>query len=116
VSEWLPDSLFLATKYETSKTDLNQYNFMSWLRTHTCGELSIKNKGEDVILNGWISTRRDLGGLIFMDLRDRYGITQIVFDETNKELHSQAEQLRPEYTIGVKGKVLQGIGKQSTRI
>ncbi len=79
---------------------------MSWLRTHTCGELSNKNKGEEVILNGWISTRRDLGGLIFLDLRDRYGITQIVFDEKNKELHSQAEQLRPEYVIGVKGTVL----------
>jgi aspartyl-tRNA synthetase len=80
---------------------------MSWLRTHTCGELSIENKGEDVILNGWISTRRDLGGLIFIDLRDRFGITQIVFDETNKELHSRAEQLRPEYTIGINGNVLQ---------
>jgi aspartyl-tRNA synthetase len=79
---------------------------MSWLRTHTCGELSIENEGEDVVLNGWISTRRDLGGLIFIDLRDRFGITQIVFDETNKELHSQAEQLRTEFTIGVKGKVL----------
>ncbi len=79
---------------------------MSWLRTHNCGDLSIKNKGEEVVLNGWISTRRDLGGLIFLDLRDRYGITQIVFDETSKELHEQAEQLRPEYVIGVKGKVL----------
>ncbi len=80
---------------------------MSWLRTHTCGELSLKNNGEEVVLNGWISTRRDLGGLIFIDLRDRFGITQIVFDETNKDLHEQAEQLRPEYTIGVKGKVLE---------
>ena len=80
---------------------------MSWNRTHTCGELTLNNRGEDVILNGWISTRRDLGGLIFIDLRDRYGITQIVFDETNKELHSQAEQLRNEFAIGVKGKVLQ---------
>ncbi|MCC5905470.1 MAG: aspartate--tRNA ligase [Balneolaceae bacterium] len=80
---------------------------MSWLRTHTCGELSLKNKGEEVVLNGWISTRRDLGGLIFIDLRDRFGITQIVFDETNKDLHGKAEQLRPEYTIGVKGKVLE---------
>ncbi len=79
---------------------------MSWLRTHTCGELSAENKGEEVILNGWIATRRDLGGLIFIDLRDRYGITQIVFDETIKNLHEQAEQLRSEYVIGVKGTVL----------
>ncbi len=79
---------------------------MSWLRTHTCGELTIKNRGEDVVLNGWIATRRDLGGLIFIDLRDRYGITQIVFDEANKELHEMAEKLRSEYVIGIKGKVL----------
>lgn len=79
---------------------------MSWIRTHTCGELTEKHRGEEVLLNGWIATRRDLGGVIFIDLRDRYGITQIVFDETNKELHAQAEALRPEYTIGIKGKVL----------
>lgn len=80
---------------------------MSWNRTHTCGELTLNQKGEEVVLNGWINTRRDLGGLIFIDLRDRYGITQIVFDETNKELHAQAEQLRNEYAIGVKGKVIE---------
>ncbi|TVR30207.1 MAG: aspartate--tRNA ligase [Balneolaceae bacterium] len=79
---------------------------MSWLRTHTCGELTKEQKGREVVLNGWVSTRRDLGGLIFIDLRDRYGITQIVFDETNKEIHSMAEQLRSEYVIGVKGKVI----------
>src|SRR6056297_809758 len=79
---------------------------MSWLRTHTCGELTGKNKGEEVVLNGWIATRRDLGGLIFIDLRDRYGITQIVFDETNKELHEMAEKLRTEYVIGVRGTVI----------
>jgi len=79
---------------------------MSWLRTHTCGELTKEQKGREVVLNGWVSTRRDLGGLIFIDLRDRYGITQIVFDETNKEIHSMAEQLRSEYVIGVKGMVI----------
>ncbi len=79
---------------------------MSWLRTHTCGELTIDDKKKEVVLNGWVSKRRDLGGVIFIDLRDRYGITQIVFDETNNELHSLAEELRSEYVIGVKGVVL----------
>ncbi|MFO7846389.1 MAG: aspartate--tRNA ligase [Balneolaceae bacterium] len=79
---------------------------MSWLRTHTCGDLNKKHVNEEVILNGWVSSRRDLGGVIFIDLRDRYGITQIVFDESNKELHTKAEDLRSEYVIGVKGKVL----------
>lgn len=79
---------------------------MSWLRTHTCGDLTKENKDDFVILNGWVASRRDLGGVIFIDLRDRYGITQIVFDETNKELHEQAEELRSEYVIGIKGKVL----------
>ena len=66
-------------------------------RTHTCGELSIKNLDQKVSLNGWISKRRDLGGLIFFDLRDRYGITQIVFDEKKNKvlnlLHSMGDIL-----------------------
>lgn len=79
---------------------------MSWLRTHTCGDLTKENVDQEVLLNGWVSSRRDLGGVIFIDLRDRYGITQIVFDESNKELHKKAEDLRSEYVIGIKGKVL----------
>jgi len=79
---------------------------MTWLRTHNCGELTIDNKGENVTLNGWVSTRRDLGGLIFIDLRDRYGNTQVVFDEKDKKLHEVAEQLRSEYVIGVRGEVI----------
>lgn len=76
------------------------------LRTHHCGELTQTDEGKEVTLNGWVSTRRDLGGVIFIDLRDRYGLTQIVFDETNKELHGKAETLRNEYVIGVKGTVI----------
>ena len=76
------------------------------LRTHHCGELPQTDEGKEVTLNGWVSTRRDLGGVIFIDLRDRYGLTQIVFDETNKELHGKAETLRNEYVIGVKGTVI----------
>jgi len=75
-------------------------------RTHTCGELSESNIGESVVLNGWVDTRRDLGGVIFIDLRDRYGITQIVFEPTyNKETHKLASHLRSEYVISVEGKV-----------
>lgn len=79
---------------------------MTLKRTHTCGELTPENVGEEVILNGWVGPRRDLGGLIFIDLRDRYGVTQIVFTETDPELHGKAEHLRAEYVIGVKGKVI----------
>uniref|UniRef100_UPI00356B55B7 amino acid--tRNA ligase-related protein n=1 Tax=Fodinibius sp. TaxID=1872440 RepID=UPI00356B55B7 len=78
---------------------------MTWKRTHNCGELTAENTGEEIILNGWVATRRDLGGVIFIDLRDRHGITQIVFNETDKKLHEKAEQLRGEYVIGVQGVV-----------
>ncbi|MEX0607939.1 MAG: aspartate--tRNA ligase [Balneolaceae bacterium] len=79
---------------------------MTFKRTHTCGELSAKNIGEEVILNGWVGPRRDLGGVIFIDLRDRYGITQVVFTEKDDKIHEKAEQLRSEYVIGIKGKVI----------
>lgn len=78
---------------------------MTWKRTHNCGELTAQHAGEEVVLNGWVATRRDLGGVIFIDLRDRHGITQIVFYETDENLHKKAEQLRTEYVIGVKGVV-----------
>ncbi len=75
-------------------------------RTHTCGELRETNIGETVVLNGWVDRRRDLGGVIFIDLRDRYGITQIVFEPTfNKDAHEQANVLRNEFVISVEGKV-----------
>ncbi len=75
-------------------------------RTHTCGELTSKDLGKKVILAGWVHRRRDHGGLIFIDLRDRYGLTQIVFNPAkSKELHDTAESLRGEYVVMVDGEV-----------
>jgi len=75
-------------------------------RTHTCGELRESNIGESVVLNGWVAIRRDLGGVIFIELRDRYGMTQIVFEPShNQALHEQAKKLRNEFVISVEGKV-----------
>ena len=76
-------------------------------RTYTCGELRSKDVGQEATLSGWVHRRRDHGGLIFIDLRDRYGITQLVFDpEKNPEVHLEAEKLRNEWVISIKGKVL----------
>jgi aspartyl-tRNA synthetase len=75
-------------------------------RTNTCGELNINNAGQDIILCGWIQKSRDLGGMTFVDLRDRYGITQLVFNmETNRDLCEQARKLGREFVVQAKGKV-----------
>ncbi len=77
-----------------------------WRRTHRCGDLRASDIGADVILMGWASSHRDHGGVIFVDLRDRWGITQVVFDPAvSKEVHRRAEHVRPEYVIAVKGRV-----------
>lgn len=76
------------------------------LRTHTCGELTAKDQKKEVRLAGWVQSRRDHGGLIFIDLRDRYGLTQIVFDPKDKKSFSDAESLRREDVINVKGTVV----------
>ena len=76
------------------------------LRTHTCGELRPSNIGEDVTLSGWVQKSRDLGGMTFIDLRDRYGITQLVFNmDTNADLCNEARKLGREFVIQVVGKV-----------
>ena len=77
-------------------------------RTHMCGELRKENIGEKVVLNGWIQKRRNLGGLIFCDVRDKTGITQVVFnDKIPQELFDRADTLRSEYVVGIKGEVLE---------
>ena len=81
-------------------------------RTHMCGTLNISNVGQDVVLNGWVAKRRNLGGLIFVDLRDKTGIVQVTFDDKiPKELFDKADSLRSEYVVGVKGKVLERSAK-----
>ncbi len=75
-------------------------------RTHTCGELRASDAGKSVVLLGWVNRRRDHGDLIFLDLRDRYGISQIVLDkELSPVAHAKAEQSRPEYVVAAIGKV-----------
>lgn len=79
---------------------------MKFKRTHDCGQLRADNCGEEVVVAGWVDTSRDHGGLIFIDLRDRYGLTQIVFNpEDDANLHAEAEKLRPEDVVAVRGKV-----------
>lgn len=74
-------------------------------RTHTCGEIREQNAGESVVLNGWVDRRRDLGGLIFIWLRDRYGITQIAFEPDNKEAFDIAKDIRSEFVLSIEGTV-----------
>jgi aspartyl-tRNA synthetase len=75
-------------------------------KTHNNGELSIKDVGKEVVLMGWVLRRRDHGGVIFVDLRDRAGITQVVFNPSVDEaIHAKAHALRNEYVLGVRGKV-----------
>src|SRR3712207_540293 len=75
-------------------------------RTHAAGELRSGNVGERVRLAGWVHRRRDHGGLIFIDLRDRWGIAQVTFDPERRELFSVAESLRPEWSVSVEGEVV----------
>jgi len=74
------------------------------LRTHTCGELTAKQIGKKIILCGWVDKRRDHGNVIFIDLRDRWGKTQLVFNpEGSRDVHAVAEKLRPEYVVRAHG-------------
>ncbi len=82
-------------------------------RTHTNGELNINNVGENVTLSGWVQTIRDKGFMMWIDLRDRYGITQLVVDEdrASEELFAEARKLGREYVIRVKGEVIERVSK-----
>src|SRR5918993_5782728 len=76
-------------------------------RTHSCGALRAADAGREVVLMGWVAVRRDFGPLTFVDLRDRDGITQIVFDaEDAPEAHARAKEVRGEYVLAVRGEVV----------
>lgn len=83
------------------------------LRTHTCGELRLHHQNQEVILAGWVQRVRNKGGLIWVDLRDRYGLTQLIFEEgsTDKGLLQKASQLGREYVVQASGKVVERTAK-----
>lgn len=80
----------------------------SWKRTVECGLVTDKLLGKEIVLNGWVARRRDHGGLIFIDMRDRTGLMQIVFNpDLSKDAHTVAHELRSEYVVSVTGKVIE---------
>ena len=92
--------------------------FASAYRTHTCGELRASDAGSEVRLSGWVNRRRDQGGLIFLDLRDRQGITQVVIDRTDSPgAHETGSQVRTEFVLTVVGTVAKRLpGTENTRL
>ena len=80
-------------------------------RTNTCGELRLSDAGREVTLAGWVQRTRKMGGMTFVDVRDRYGITQIVFDTDNAELHEAANKLGREFVVQVTGRVTERASK-----
>jgi aspartyl-tRNA synthetase len=89
----------------------------SW-RTHTCGELRETHVGQTVVLNGWVNTARDQNLFVFVDLRDRYGLTQVVFEpDRGRELFEAARELRSEWVVAVKGQVVHRLpGKENPKL
>src|ERR1700674_1045259 len=74
-------------------------------RTHTCGQLRASDDGQRAILMGWVHRRRDLGGVVFIHLRDRDGVTQLVFHAEDEAMHTKVGLLGPEYVIAAEGRV-----------
>jgi aspartyl-tRNA synthetase len=90
----------------------------NWKRTHDCGSLRDNDVGQEALLMGWVNSRRDLGNLIFIDLRDREGITQVVFDpQEDEESHRRAHILRNEWVVAVKGNIAPRLpGQENPRL
>ena len=87
---------------------VERYYDSSWKRTMYCGAPRLEDAGSQIVLNGWLRARRDLGGIIFIELWDKTGATQVVFNpEFNAEAHERAGSLRSEYVLAVKGKLRQ---------
>jgi aspartyl-tRNA synthetase len=84
------------------------------LRTHTCGELNISHLGQTVTLCGWVQKSRDLGGTTFIDVRDRYGLTQLIFNtDTDATLREKSRELGREFVIKVTGNVIERTSKNA---
>ena len=85
------------------------------LRTSNCGALSLAQLGEEVTLAGWVQKTRNKGFMLWVDLRDRYGITQVIFDEerTSKEVMDKAQDLGREFVIQVSGRVIERVAEVS---
>ncbi|WP_027720461.1 aspartate--tRNA ligase [Maridesulfovibrio zosterae] len=95
---------------QIEERDYDEYRVIEplgdWKRTHNCNEITSKNLGEEVLIMGWVQFRRDHGGLIFIDLRDREGLTQVVFSpEHSTNAHERAHAIRSEYVVAIKGQV-----------
>ncbi|MDG1713361.1 MAG: OB-fold nucleic acid binding domain-containing protein, partial [Woeseiaceae bacterium] len=75
------------------------------MRSHYCGEVNSRLEGKEVSITGWVHRRRDHGGVIFVDLRDREGLVQVVFDPDSKKIFSEAERIRGEYVLAITGQV-----------
>jgi aspartyl-tRNA synthetase len=105
-------SLHLFCTFAIQKKSLFNFQFATMYRSHTCGELRLEHTGKNVTLSGWVQRARRLGGMIFVDLRDRYGITQLVFNmESDSALCEKADKLGREYIIQVKGEVAERSNK-----
>src|SRR5687767_5074633 len=89
----------------------------SWQRTHTCGDLREEHIGQSVVVNGWVNTYRAYNDQVFIDLRDRYGLTQVVIEADHPELFAAGQEIRNEWVLSVRGKVRERLpGKHNPKL